>query len=255
MLELASGTPLLVIEAKRLWALPDDGIQQAMRYARLLDAPYALSTNGTGWVVYDAATGEQAVRDDVPTPAEAWDQFVQVRALATLAQDYLRSGFSRRLTNSDGSVRELRYYQRRAVHEVLCAMAAGERRILLVMATGAGKTFTALQLVWKLWNHRRHVQRVTDVRNYRVLYLADRDVLVGHPLNTTFRPVLEEAATRVRSARATHAPDVYFATYQALDVPDTGDGSSTSSGTPAIAPSSSASTRNTRSTCADFCAT
>lgn len=217
VLELVPGLPLIVIEAKRLWAKPSDGIQQAIRYATKLSLPLALSTNGSGWELYNAATGNQSVAIDVPTPVEAWNLLVESRGLGDRAQQYLQLPFSRRLTNADGSVRQLRYYQRRAIHETLIAMAADQLRILLVMATGSGKTFTALQLVYKLWEYRRRMQFATGERNFRVLYLADRDVLVSEPWNRYFRPVFDEASIRLNTRNARHSPDIYFATYQALD--------------------------------------
>lgn len=216
VLEIDAGVPLVVIEAKRLWALPGDGIQQAVRYADKLGAPLALSTNGRGWVLYNAVTGLQKEVDGVPTPVEAWDLLVSSRGLGERAQDYLRTPFNREHLNADGSVKELRYYQRRAIHEVLRAMAAGQRRLLLVMATGSGKTFTALQLVWKLWNYRRRTQEVTGERNFRVLYLADRDILVRDPMHKNFQRVFGDAVVRVSTKDARHSPDVYFATYQGL---------------------------------------
>ncbi|SOE02560.1 type I restriction enzyme, R subunit [Blastococcus haudaquaticus] len=216
VLELEPGLPLIVIEAKRLWAQPGDGIQQAVRYADKLGAPLALSTNGRGWVLYNAVTGLQKDIDSVPTPVEAWDLLVSSRQLGEQAQHYLRSPFNRQHLNADGSVKELRYYQRRAIHEVLCAMAAGQRRLLLVMATGSGKTFTALQLVWKLWNYRRRTQETTGERNFRVLYLADRDILVSDPMRKNFQRVFGDAVVRVSTRDARHSPDIYFATYQGL---------------------------------------
>jgi len=216
VLELEPGLPIMVIEAKRLWARPGDGMQQATRYATKLKVPLALSTNGRGWVLYDAATGRQQPVDDVPTPVEAWDLLVAWRELGPLAQDYLREPFNRQHLNADGSVKALRYYQRRAIHEVLVAMAAGQQRLLLVMATGSGKTFTALQLVWKLWNYRRRTQRTTGQRNYRVLYLADRDILVRDPMRKNFQRVFGDAVVRVSTRDSRHSPDIYFATYQGL---------------------------------------
>lgn len=216
VLELEPGLPLMVIEAKRLWALPGDGIQQAMRYADKLGVPLALSTNGTGWVLYNAVTGEQQAVDDVPTAVEAWDLLVSSRGLGEQAQKLLRAPFNRQHQNADGSVKELRYYQRRAIHEVLIAMAAGKQRVLLVMATGSGKTFTALQLVWKLWSHRRRTQQATDQRNFRVLYLADRDILVRDPMRKNFQRVFGDAVVRVSTRDARHSPDIYFGTYQGL---------------------------------------
>jgi type I restriction enzyme, R subunit len=230
VLELESGLPLMVIEAKRLWASPGDGIQQAARYADMLGVPFALSTNGAGWVLYNAVTGVQQPVDDVPTPVEAWDLLVSSKGLGRQAQDYLRAPFNREHQNADGSVKTLRYYQRRAIHEVLCAMAAGDGRILLVMATGSGKTFTALQLVWKLWRYRQRAQQHTDERNFRVLYLADRDFLVSRPMRDNFQRVFGDAVVRVSTRNARHSPDIYFATYQGLSTANPGAETLTDSG-------------------------
>lgn len=219
VLELTPGIPLIVVEAKRLWSSPGDGLQQAIRYATLLDAPFALSTNGTGWVLHDMVSGLQSVVTGVPTPTEAWDLFSESHALNDEAKQLLLVPFSRVHRGADGSVRELRYYQRRAIHEVLSAMTRDERRVLLVMATGTGKTFTAMQLVWKLWNYRRQEQcHDNTLANYRVLYLADRNVLVKDPLNKTFVQAFpEQSAMRVSRTNRRHSPDLYFATYQAFD--------------------------------------
>ncbi|MFE7421019.1 EcoAI/FtnUII family type I restriction enzme subunit R [Rhodococcus sp. NPDC057529] len=230
VLELVPDLPLIVIEAKRLWAKPGDGIQQAMHYAKKLDVPFALSTNGTSWVLHNRVTGLQSAVDGIPTPEETWDMYCTSRGLTDEAQNYLRGTFDQTLRNPDGSVKALRYYQRRAIHEVLVAKAAGVTRILVVMATGAGKTFTALQLAWKLTNYRRLQQKsAPGLRNYRVLYLADRDILVKDPMLKHFRPVFREAVTRVRTRNTKYSPDIYFATYQVLSTnapdnePDSGE--------------------------------
>lgn len=227
VLELVPGLPLIVIEAKRLWSNPGDGLQQAIRYARMLDAPFALSTNGTGWVLHNLIVGLTTESVTVPSPVEAWGLFTESHGLDDEAQQLFLSRFSdHHRSAADQSVRRLRYYQRRAAHEVLAALARGEQRMLLVMATGTGKTFTAMQLVWKLWNFRRAQQLANNsLRNYRVLYLADRKVLVNDPLNKTFKLVFGEAAIRVSNINRKHSPDIYFATYQALDVtvPDNED--------------------------------
>ena len=218
VLEYEPGVPLLVVEAKRLWEHPGAGLQQAVRYASMLDAPFAVSTNGTGWKLHNRVTGTEHPVDDLPTPVEAWDLYTESRGLNDRAKDLLLSRFSGHHRGPDGNVRQLRYYQRRAIHEVLLARTRGEKRMLLVMATGTGKTFTAMQLVWKLWNHRHRQQSDrNDLRNFRVLYLADRDILVKDPMDKTFVQVFGEAVTRVSSANRRHSPDVYFATYQALD--------------------------------------
>ncbi len=218
VLELAPGQPLMVIEAKRSWAAPGDGLQQATRYATKLDVPFAVSTNGHGWVLYNSVTGLQSNIESLPTPGEAWDLFCESHNLNEEAKELLLSGFSDELKNPDGTVRQLRYYQRRAVHEVLSRLATGEKRLLLVMATGTGKTMTAMQLVWKLWNHRKRINELSGTgRSYKVLFLADRKVLVDDPLNKTFRPVFGDPVIRVKTQERRFSRDIYFATYQALD--------------------------------------
>lgn len=218
VLEIAPGQPLMVIEAKRSWASPADGLQQAVRYATKLDVPFAVSTNGHGWVLFDAGTGLQSAVDRLPTPEEAWDLYCDSHELNEGAKELLLSGFSNELKNPEGTVRQLRYYQRRAVHEVLVRLANGEKRILLVMATGTGKTLTAMQLVWKLWNYRKQTNaRDGGKQAYKVLFLADRKVLVDEPLNKTFRPVFGDPVIRVRTQERRFSRDIYFATYQALD--------------------------------------
>lgn len=168
VLEIAPGVPLVVVEAKRLWASPGDGLQQAIRYARMLDAPFALSTNGTEWVSHNLISGVTTEHEHLPSPAEAWDLFTESHGLKTQAKQLFLSRFSdHHRSAADQSVRKLRYYQRRAVHEVLAALARGDKRMLLVMATGTGKTFTAMQLVWKLWNYRLAQQQSDNsIRNY-----------------------------------------------------------------------------------------
>lgn len=114
VLELVPGLALVVVEAKRLWASAADGIQQAVRYGTRLGVPLALSTNGTGWVLYNATTGLQGAVDNVPTPVEAWKLLVEQDGLTEQAQALLRAPFNREKHNADGTVKELRYYQRRA---------------------------------------------------------------------------------------------------------------------------------------------
>lgn len=189
-----------------------------MRYAAKLDLPFAVSTNGHGWMMFNAVTGLQSAIETLPTPSEAWDLYCESHELNSEAKQLLLSSFSDDLKNPDGTVRELRYYQRRAIHEVLARLANAEKRLLLVMATGTGKTMTSMQLVWKLWNHRKHVNELAGTgQAYKVLFLADRKVLVEDPLNKTFKPVFGESAIRVRAQERRYSRDLYFATYHAMD--------------------------------------
>jgi type I restriction enzyme R subunit len=218
VLFLRDDLPMVVIEAKRPWASPGDGIQQATRYATKLDVPFAMSTNGTGWVLYNSVTRQQAEVPAVPTPEEAWSLFAESRGLDETGREYLLAEFNDTIRDADGSVRKLRYYQRVAIHKMLTAIASGEHRVLAVMATGSGKTFTALQLVWTLTSYRRFEQKTDpSLRNYRVLYLADRDFLVGDPMGDFNEVHPQGAIVRVKARNTQLSPDVYFSTYQALD--------------------------------------
>jgi type I restriction enzyme R subunit len=112
----------------------------------------------------------------------------------------------------DGSAKEPRYYQRIAIHRAVVALLSGRRRVLLTMATGSGKTFTAMQIVWKMW---RFWEMRGESGTRRVLYLADRDALIQQPLQDDFKPVFEDAAHRILG-ESTTSRSIYFATYQAL---------------------------------------
>ena len=147
--------PVAVVEAKREYAIPGKGLQQAKRYADLLDVPLAYSTNGKGIVEDDRDTGRETDRPRrLPGARRA------VGALPGVARDLpttsppraWRFPFNRSLRNFDGSVKEPRYYQRTAINRAVEAILEGDKRLLLTIATGTGKTFVAMQIVWKLWN-------------------------------------------------------------------------------------------------------
>lgn len=221
------GVPLVVVEAKREARRPEDGIQQAIDYARRLEAPFAASTNGHGIVLHDRVAGAERHVSELPGPDEAWEAYTAWTAadegtpIDATATAMLQVPFDRSLRAHGGAtVKVPRYYQRLAVHAAIRAIGRGERRVLLLMATGTGKTFTALQLVHKL---RTHAAQTRDGRPYRVLYLADRDILVSDPAQD-FTQAFGDAVTRLRAANRTMSRDVYFATYQTLDraAPDDG---------------------------------
>ena len=212
-LEISPGFPLAVVEAKREYAKPADGLQQAKEYAQLLDLPIALATNGRGIAEFDFHTGAERTLNRFPRPDEIWERFRAWKGIAdnTIAE-ILREPFNRDLHNTDGSAKEPRYYQRIAIHSAVAAILSGRRRLLLTMATGSGKTFTALQIVWKLW---RFWETCGESGTRRVLYLADRDALIDQPLKDEFKPVFRDAAHRILG-ESTTSRSIYFATYQAL---------------------------------------
>lgn len=217
LLEVRSGFAVAVVEAKREHKLPGDGLQQAKRYAELLDLPLAYATNGHGIVEHDYDTGRERSLTAFPTPDEMLARFRAWKGIIDeeVATDLLLP-FNRDLRTPSGGVKEPRYYQRVAIERVLEAvLAQKQNRILLTMATGTGKTFVALQILWKLWNSGWRGER-----RPRFLYLADRNILVDQPISREFRPVFGDAIWKLQG-EAKHGREVYFALYQALA--DSGD--------------------------------
>lgn len=173
LLEVDPSLPLAVVEAKRIFKIPGQGLQQAMRYAEILGLGFAYSTNGKGIVEHDFDTGQQRDLTAFPSPAELWSRHRAWRGIADdqVARDLLLP-FNRDVRNPDGSVKTPRYYQAVAIQRAVEAIRAGRHRVLLTMATGTGKSFVAMQVVWKLWS-----SSWKSGRRPRVLYLADRNIL------------------------------------------------------------------------------
>jgi type I restriction enzyme R subunit len=171
--------PIAVIEAKDNNHSVGDGIQQALGYAATLEVPFVFSSNGDGFLFHDS-TGNSAEKetnltlDQFPSPAELWEKYRIWKGLTAdeekiVLQDYF----------DDGSGKSPRYYQCNAVNAAIEAIAKGQNRILLVMATGTGKTYTAFQIIWRLWKSKR---------KKRILFLADRNILVDQTMVNDFRP-------------------------------------------------------------------
>src|ERR1700730_9832902 len=171
--------PIALIEAKDNTHSVGDGMQQALEYAETLDIPFVFSSNGDGFVFHDR-TGTSPTKEaslalsDFPSPSALWDRFrtwkgLSPQAEAIVLQDYF----------DDGSGKAPRYYQVNAVNAAIEAIAKEHDRILLVMATGTGKTYTAFQIIWRLWK---------GGRKKRILFLADRNVLIKQTMVNDFRP-------------------------------------------------------------------
>ncbi|HET6299156.1 MAG TPA: DEAD/DEAH box helicase family protein, partial [Kribbella sp.] len=222
VLEYRPGLPIAVVEAKRWYSIPGKGLQQAKNYAARLDVPFAYSTNGKGIVEDDSHTGHE--RDDLvgfPSPDMLWARY---REWCGIDDGIVAEGtlfpFNRSLHNPDGSVKEPRYYQRTAINRSVRAILNGDKRLLLTMATGTGKTFVAMQIVWKLWNVAWR-----PGRNPRILYLADRNVLIDQPIEREFKPAFGvDAGSPIWKLRgeAKLGREIYFGLYQQLA--DSGDG-------------------------------
>ncbi len=221
MLEYEPGVPIGVVEAKREFSTPGKGMQQAKDYAQLLDLPFAYSTNGMSIVEDDRNTGiERDKLSAFPSPEVLWARYREWKGIKyDSAADGLLHPFNRSLRNPDGTVKEPRYYQRTAINRAVEAILGGNKRLLLTMATGTGKTFVSMQIVWKLWNS----QWVHD-RHPRILYLADRNVLVDQPIEREFEPAFgagEGSPIWKLKGEAKAGREIYFGLYQQLA--DSGD--------------------------------
>ena len=171
--------PIALIEAKDNTHSVGDGMQQALEYAVTLDVPFVFSSNGDGFLFHDR-TGQSAVietnlgLDDFPSPAELWARYRSWKGLSTEAEQVVLQDYY-----DDGSGKAPRYYQVNAINAAIEAIAKGQNRVLLVMATGTGKTYTAFQIIWRLWKAGR---------KKRILFLADRNVLIDQTMVNDFRP-------------------------------------------------------------------
>ncbi|WP_461606765.1 EcoAI/FtnUII family type I restriction enzme subunit R [Aeromonas rivipollensis] len=203
------GLPLAVIEAKANKHEIGKGMQQGLDYARMLDVPFVFASNGDGFIFHDKTNGQQLETEvslvDFPTPDQLWDKFCSWKGytsaqLPMISQDYY----------SDGSDKSPRYYQLQAINKTIEAISAGEDRVLLVMATGTGKTYTAFQIIWRLWKAKA---------KKRILFLADRNILVDQTKQNDFQP-FGSAMTKVTGRTVDPAFEIHLALYQALTGPE-----------------------------------
>jgi type I restriction enzyme R subunit len=200
------GMPIAVIEAKDKSHSVGAGMQQALTGAEALDVPFAFSTNGDAFLEHDRTGADGAVEREIPlaafpSPAELWQRHCAARnlkpaELAVIAQDY----------HADASGKAPRYYQQVAINRTMEAIAKGQNRILLVMATGTGKTYTAFQIIWRLWRARAR---------RRILFLADRNILVDQTRVNDFKP-FESAMTKITNRQVDKSYEIYLSLYQAV---------------------------------------
>lgn len=204
------GIPLAVIEAKANKHEIGKGMQQGIEYARLLDVPFVFATNGDGFIFRDATAAEgeclekQITLDDFPSPAELWQKFCLWKGytqaqLPVITQDYY----------DDGSGKSPRYYQLQAINKTIEAVSNGQNRVLLVMATGTGKTYTAFQIIWRLWKSK-----------IKTHFVPCRSQHSGRPnQNNDFQP-FGTAMTKVSGRTIDPAYEIHLALYQAITGPE-----------------------------------
>jgi type I restriction enzyme R subunit len=224
--------PIAVIEAKDNNHSVGDGMQQALDYAVTLNIPFVFSSNGDGFVFHDR-TGLSAEKeasltlDQFPTPKQLWSKYCKWKGFTPDEEEIILQDYF-----DDGSGKAPRYYQTNAINASIEAIAKGQNRVLLVMATGTGKTYTAFQIIWRLWKAGR---------KKRILFLADRNVLVDQTMVNDFRPfgpamaklstgaktIEREDGTDVdltlaldKKRRIDTAYEVYLGLYQAITGPE-----------------------------------
>ncbi len=199
--------PIAIIEAKDNKHKIRDGLQQGLDYSETLDIPFVFSSNGDGFVFHDKTVTDGEIEkeislDEFPTPEELWAKYKKYKGIVTeeetsiVEQDYY----------DDGSDRKPRYYQQIAINRTVEAIAKGENRILLVMATGTGKTYTAFQIIWRLWKAKA---------KKRILFLADRNALIDQTRRGDFKH-FDKSMTVIKNHNVDKAYEVYLALYQGL---------------------------------------
>jgi len=199
--------PIALIEAKDSTHSVGAGMQQALDYADTLDIPFVYSSNGEGFLEHDrvgsSGTVEREISSaDFPSPEVLWHRYCHAKGIVEedeenlLAQDY----------HHEGGGKSPRYYQLVAINRTIEAIAKGQQRILLTMATGTGKTYTAFQIIWRLWK--------AGARK-RILFLADRNILVDQTKTNDFKP-FGGAMTKISKRQIDKSYEIYLSLYQAV---------------------------------------
>lgn len=199
--------PIAIVEAKDNKHTIGAGLQQALDYSQILDIPFVFSSNGDGFKFHDKTATDGRIEmdldnDSFPSPEVLWEKYKRYKGITTpeeeriVEQDYY----------DDGSGRKPRYYQQIAINRTIEAIAKGQNRILLVMATGTGKTYTAFQIIYRLWKAKA---------KKRILFLADRTALIEQTKKGDFKH-FKESMTVVQKRQINKAYEVYLALYQGL---------------------------------------
>ena len=200
------GIQLAVIEAKDNSHSVGAGLQQALDYGDILDVPFVYSSNGDGFIEQDRTKSDgEIIRelslDEFPSPEELWNRYAEAKGFDQEQEKMVKQPY-----HFEMGSRTLRYYQEIAVNRTIEAIAKGLDRILLVMATGTGKTLTAFQIIWRIWK---------SGENKRILYLADRNILVDDPKRKYFGD-LDDIVHKIQRGNVSKAHQIYFALYQAV---------------------------------------
>src|SRR3989338_3669202 len=196
--------PLAIIEAKKNIFPIGAGLQQAIEYGEILDIPFVYSSNGDGFIEHDRTGKSKKVEKELslnqfPSPNELWNRYKEWKGIEKKHEDIITEEYY-------SGLKKPRYYQEIAINRTIEAIAKGQDRILLVMATGTGKTYVASQIIHKLLKSKT---------KKRVLFLTDRDVLLTQPSNNDFK-IFKKFMTRITNRKVDTSFEVYLALYQAV---------------------------------------
>ncbi|HMQ79214.1 MAG TPA: DEAD/DEAH box helicase family protein [Ignavibacteria bacterium] len=211
VLSIEPGTRIAVIEAKDNNHTVSHGLQQALGYAEILGVPSAFSSNGDAFAYFNrvAEIGEDIETEfpleNFPTPADLWEKYKKFHNIKETNEKLVLEPYY-----LDGSTKKPRYYQEEAINRTIEAVARGQKRILLVMATGTGKTYTTFQIIWRLWKAKAAK---------RILFLVDRNILADQTLVNDFKP-FGSVMTKIKNRKIDPSYEIHLGLYQALTGPD-----------------------------------
>lgn len=201
--------PLAIIEAKDNKKSIGTGIQQGidyaegLKYAKILDVPFVYSSNGDGFLEHDMLTGKERnlSLDEFPTREELWSRYIKAKGLTKEEEEIVTEPYF-----FQAGDKQPRYYQRNAINRTIEAIAKGQDRILLVMATGVGKTYVAFNIIYRLWKSRR---------KKKILFLADRNILVDQTMSNDFQP-FNGVMTKIENRTIDSSYEIYLSLYHQL---------------------------------------
>ncbi|MBP1909681.1 EcoAI/FtnUII family type I restriction enzme subunit R [Methanolobus bombayensis] len=198
--------PIAIVEAKKNEYEVGKGMQQALEYAQMMDLPFVFSSNGDAFLFHDLSGNSDFVEkelflDSFPSPDELWESYCKWKGIDNVDHNLIDQDYY-----SDFTGKAPRYYQLNAINKTIEAISKGQDRILLVMATGTGKTYTAFQIIWRLWKSRA---------KKRILFLADRNILVDQAKTNDFKP-FEKAMTKIEKRQVDKSYEIYLSLYQAV---------------------------------------
>mgnify|MGYP005768181925 CR=1 FL=1 len=198
-----SNLPIAVIEAKDNKHSLGDGMQQAINYADILDLQFAYSSNGDGFIEHDMKNGieKEISLDEFPSPEELWNRYKNINQITKEQEEIITEPYY--FAQGDKTPR---YYQRIAINRTVEAIAKGQKRILLVMATGTGKTYTAFQIIHRL--------RASGTKK-KILFLADRNILVDQTMQNDFKP-FQKVMTKVEHKKMDSSYEIFLSLYHQL---------------------------------------